>query len=153
MLKLRELDSKYFFDFFMIAIPAVFYDILAPLAITVVLFLMGFKTKRELEAEAIAAVAGDAPPPPKPKEPPPDISDLSVYIENAMQDDFNVLPDAAVPNMDAQKCAKLREYLSSFNYKGNDLISEVDGQYISIFDKGNLIKFITLQNNIKRKGE
>jgi hypothetical protein len=34
-------EKKYFLDFFMIAIPAVFYDLIAPLAVTVVLFLMG----------------------------------------------------------------------------------------------------------------
>ena len=50
MLNISNLDRKYFFDFFMIAIPAVFYDIIAPLAMTVVLFLMGFKTKKETDA-------------------------------------------------------------------------------------------------------
>jgi len=152
MLKLRELDSKYFFDFFMIAIPAVFYDILAPLAITVVLFLMGFKSKRETEAETTEAVTATAPPP-KRKEPPPDIKDVIAYIENAMPEDFQILRDDAVPNMDAANCAKIRKYLSSYIYKENALISNVDGQFVSIFDKGNLIKFITLQNNIQREGE
>jgi hypothetical protein len=149
MLKLRELDSKYFFDFFMIAIPAVFYDIIAPLAVTVVLFLMGFRNKKETQAgEPTEASA-----PPKPKEEPPDINDLTAYIENAMQDEYQILPDDAVPNVDVQKCAKLRKYLASFKYKGNYLISEVNGQFVSIFDKANMIRFITLQSNVQREGE
>jgi len=151
MLNINALENKYFFDFFMIAIPAVFYDLIAPLAVTVVLFLMGFKSKKETEAEAQAEAAQAAPP--LPKEEPPDIKDLKTYIENAMQEDYQILPDEAVPNMDAQNCAKLRKYLSSFIYKGNALISEVDGQYVSIFDKVNLHRFIALQNNVQRKGE
>jgi hypothetical protein len=143
MLGLRNLEQKYFFDFFMIAIPAVFYDLIAPLAITVVLFLMGFKTKKETEAGIITSSS-------KRKEEQPDIKDVTAYIENAIHDEYRILPDDAVPNMDAQKCAKLREYLSSFIYKGNPLVSEHDGQYISIFDKMNLIRFITLQNNVQR---
>jgi hypothetical protein len=148
MLGLRTLDKKYFFDFFMIAIPAIFYDIIAPLAMTVVLFLMGFKSKKGNETGAAVGITTAAPPP-KPKEEPPDIKDLTTYIENAMQEEYQILPDDAVPNMDAQKCAKLRKYLSSFIYKGNPLISEREGQYISIFDKVNLVRFITLQNNIQ----
>jgi hypothetical protein len=153
MLNINDLDRKYFFDFFMIAIPAVFYDIIAPLAMTVVLFLMGFKTKKET-----AAVSGSneeaaitPPSPVKPKEEQPDIKDLTTYIESAMREDFQILPDDAVPNMDVQQCAKFREYLSSFIYKGNPLISGHEGQHVSIFDKANLIRFITLQNNVKRK--
>jgi hypothetical protein len=68
-----------------------------------------------------------------------------------MREDYQILPDDAVPNMDARQCAKFREYLSSFIYKGSPLISERDGQYVSIFDKVNLIRFITLQNNVQRK--
>jgi len=150
ILGLHELDKKYFFDFFMIAIPAVFYDLIAPLAMTVVLFLMGFKSKKETVAEAIAEATTIAPPPLKPKEEQPDIKDLNAYIENAMQDEYQILPDDAVPNMEVQKCAKLREYLSSFIYKGNPLISKRDGQYVSIFDKVNLVRFITLQNNVQK---
>ena len=149
MLSLHSLDSKYFFDFFMIAIPAVFYDLIAPLAMTVVLFLMGFKTKKETEAGGITETPVAAPPP-KPKEEEPDMEDLTAYIENAMREDYQILPDDAVPNMDARRCAKLREYLATFIYKGNPLITEKDGQYISIFDKVNLIRFITLQNNVHR---
>ena len=148
MLNLGDLEQKYMFDFFMIATPAVFYDIIAPLAMTVVLFLMGFKTKKETDDEAISEAAVAAPPP-KPKEEPPDIKDLTAYIENAMQEEYQILPDDAVPNMDARKCTKLRKYLSSFIYKGNPLISEREGQYVSIFDKVNLIRFITLQNNVQ----
>jgi hypothetical protein len=153
MLSLGGLERKYLFDFFMIAIPAVFYDLIAPLAMTVVLFLMGFKTKKEIAT--VSASNEDAaitpPSPVKPKEDPLDIKDLTAYIESAMQDDYQILPDDAVPNVDAQKCVKLRKYLSSFIYKGNPLISGHDGQYVSIFDKANLIRFITLQNNVQRK--
>jgi len=153
ILRLKEIDRKYFFDFFMIAIPAVFYDLLAPLAITVVLFLMGFKSKKEeAEAEAIAEVPASATPP-KPKEEAPSIKDLTTYIENAMQEEYQILPDDAVPNIDAQKCAKCRNYLASFIYKGNPLITESGDQYVSIFDKVNLIRFITLQGNVQRQGE
>jgi hypothetical protein len=157
MLNLRGLEQKYMFDFFMIAIPAIFYDLIAPLAMTVVLFLMGFKwmgavAAAETEAGAEAAITA---PQSKPKEEQPDIKDVTVYIENAMQEEYQILPDDAVPNMEARKCAKFREYLSSFIYKGNPLISERDGHYISIFDKVNLIRFITLQNNVQKitKGE
>jgi hypothetical protein len=45
-----EWDTKYYFDFFMLAIPATLYDLLAPLSLTVVLFLMGWKPAPELEA-------------------------------------------------------------------------------------------------------
>jgi hypothetical protein len=151
MLNIGKLENKYFFDFFMIAIPAVFYDLIAPLAVTVVLFLMGFKSRKEIEAEEQAETVTAAPT--KPKEETPDIKELNTYIENAMQEEYQILPDEAVPNIDAQKCARLRKYLSSFIYKGNVLISETNGQYISIFDKQNLIRFITLQSNVQRKEE
>jgi hypothetical protein len=151
MLNLGNLEQKYLFDFFMIAIPAVFYDLLAPLAMTVVLFLMGFKTKKETEGEVVAgAEAAITASPPKPKEEQPDIKDLTAYIENAMQEEYQILPDDAVPNVEAQMCTKLREHLSSFIYKGNPLISKRNGQYVSIFDKVNLIRFITLQNNVQK---
>ncbi len=151
MLNLNTLDKKYFFDFFMIAIPAVFYDLIAPLAMTVVLFLMGFKTKKETEDGEVVEASPIAPP--KTKEEPPDIKDLTAYIENAMQEEYQILPDEAVPNINVQKCARLRKYLSSFIYKGSPLISEMNGQFVSIFDKVNLIRFITLQNNVQREGE
>jgi hypothetical protein len=151
LLGLGELDQKYMFDFFMMAIPAIFYDIIAPLAITVVLFLMGFKSKKETDAGAGQNATTDAPP--QPREESPDIKDLTAYIENAMQEEYQILPDDQVPNMDAAKCAKFRAYLSSFIYKGNPLVSERDGQYISIFDKVNLLRFITLQDNVKRAEE
>jgi hypothetical protein len=148
MLNLRGLERKYMFDFFMIATPAIFYDLIAPLAMTVVLFLMGFKRKgTETEARTDATITA---PPPKPKEEQPDIKDLTAYIENAMREEYRILADDAVPNMDARMCARFREYLSSFIYKGNPLISERDGQYVSIFDKVNLIRFITLQNNVRK---
>jgi hypothetical protein len=152
LLNIKDLDRKYFFDFFMIAIPAVFYDIIAPLAMTVVLFLMGFKTKKEIATVSASneETAISPPTPVKPKEEHPDIKDLAAYIESAMQEDYQILPDDAVPNMDVQQCAKFREYLSSFIYKGNPLISGHDGQYVSIFDKANLIRFITLQNNVQK---
>jgi TM2 domain-containing membrane protein YozV len=151
MLNLKSLEQKYMFDFFMIAIPAIFYDLIAPLAMTVVLFLMGFKSKKKTEditedgteTEAVAS-------PPNPKEEQPDIKQLTAYIENAMQEEYKILPDDAVPNLDAEAARKCREHLSSFIYKGNPLISERDGQYVSIFDKVNLIRFITLQNNVQR---
>jgi hypothetical protein len=149
MLNLDTLDKKYFFDFFMIATPAIFYDLLAPLAITVVLFLMGFKVKRETEVVVEGIVA--APLEHKPIEEPPDIKDLITYIENAMQEGYQILPDEAVPNMDVQKCIKLRKYLTSYVYKGSPLISWTDGQYISIFGKVDLIRFITLQGYVQRQ--
>jgi hypothetical protein len=149
MLSLGELERKYLFDFFMIAIPAVFYDLIAPLAVTVVLFLMGFQTRKKIEADD-ENVVGIAPSLPKVNDEQPDIVELATYIENAMQEEYQILPDDAVPNMDARVCSRFREYLSSFVYKGNPLISEHDGQYISIFDKVNLIRFITLQNNVQR---
>jgi len=77
--------------------------------------------------------------------------ELTAYIENAMQEEYQILPDDAVQNMDSRRCAKIRSYLSSFIYKGNALISEVNGQFVSIFDKANLIRFITLQCNVQRE--
>jgi hypothetical protein len=152
MIGLKTTERKYFFDFFMLAIPAVFYDIIAPIAMTIVLFLVGFKTKKEGQAGEMPEVSiGGEPSQKLTVEPPPSIKDLTMYIENAMQEEYRILPDNAVPNMDSQKCTKLREYLSSFIYKGNPLISEHGDQYISIFDKVNLIRFITLQNNVQRK--
>ena len=137
----------------MIAIPAVFYDLLAPLSITVVLFLMGFRTRREVETGAVPGASVTESPAPKPKEEQPDINELTAYIENAMQEEYQILPDNSVPNVDAKKCAKLREYLSSFIYKGNPLISGTGDQYVSIFDKTNLMRFIALQCNVQRKGD
>jgi hypothetical protein len=153
MLNLRGLERKYMFDFFMIATAAIFYDFIAPLAMTVVLFLMGFKRKggagaaTETEAGAEAAIAV---PPPKQKEEQPDIKELTAYIENAMQDEYQILADDAVPNTEAQTAQRFREYLSSFIYKGNPIISERDGQFVSIFDKENLKRFIILQNNVQK---
>jgi hypothetical protein len=152
MLNLRGLERKYMFDFFMIATPAIFYDLIAPLAMTVVLFLMGFKWKgaeaaTETEARTDATITE---PPPKPKEEQPDIKDLTAYIENAMQEEYQILADDAVPNTEAQTARKFREYLSSFIYKGNPIISERDGQFVSIFDKENLKRFIVLQNNVQK---
>jgi hypothetical protein len=140
------------FDFFMIATPAIFYDLIAPLAMTVVLFLMGFKRKgteaaTETEARTDATITA---PPPKPKEEQPDIKDLTAYIENAMQEEYQILADDAVPNTEAQTARKFREYLSSFIYKGNPIISERDGQFVSIFDKENLKRSIVLQNNVQK---
>jgi hypothetical protein len=142
MLELKTLDKKYFFDFFMIAIPAIFYDLIAPLAMTVVLFLMGFKTKNGPESEKEAQ---------KPEhENQPDIKDINEYIENAMQKDYSLLDDGAVPDMEARRCAELREYLMQFRYKGSPVISGSGGRYISIFDKDNLKRFIALQYNVQR---
>jgi len=62
MVGLNDMDKKYFFDFFMIATPAVFYDLLAPLAITVVLFLLGFRRKEQ------SAPVVNTPPAPVPEE-------------------------------------------------------------------------------------
>jgi hypothetical protein len=148
MLNLSGLEQKYMFDFFMIATPAIFYDIIAPLAMTVVLFLMGFRRKGTEAAAGEEAVTTTSPP--KPIEEQPDIKDLTAYIENAMQDEYQILADDAVPNTEAHTARKLREYLSSFIYKGNPIISEHDGQFISIFDKDNLKRFIVLQNNVQK---
>jgi hypothetical protein len=140
MLGLKTLDKKYFFDFFMIAIPAIFYDIIAPLAMTVVLFLMGFKAKNGHKTEKEKTA----------REEQPDIKDIIEYIENAMQKDYSLLADGAVPDMEARQCAVLREFLMQFRYKGNPVISSSDGRYISIFDKENLKRFIALQYNVRR---
>jgi hypothetical protein len=148
MLNLNGLEQKYMFDFFMIAIPAIFYDLIAPLAMTVVLFLMGFRRKGTESVAREEAVTTT--PPPKPIEEQPDIKDLTAYIENAMQEEYEILPDDAVPNLDAEAARKYREHLSSFIYKGNPIISERDGQFVSIFDKENLKRFIILQNNVQK---
>jgi hypothetical protein len=140
MLGLKTLDKKYFFDFFMIAIPAIFYDLIAPLAMTVVLFLMGLKAKNGHKPEKEKAA----------REEQPDIKDIIEYIENAMQKDYSLLDDGAVPDMEARRCAELREYLMQFRYKENPVISSSDGRYISIFDKENLKRFIALQYNVQR---
>lgn len=161
MLSLNTLDRKYFFDFFMIATPAIFYDIIAPLAITVVLFLMGFQRKEkpqekpEEKQEKIETEKPDERPQRREKKPtpPPDMKEIKIYIESALQDDFSLLPDDAIGNIEERQCKRFREYLMSFIYKNNPVITEKEGRYISIFDKKNLMRFIDLQYNVQRKGE
>jgi hypothetical protein len=150
MLNLHDLDKKYFFDFFMIAIPAIFYDIIAPLAMTVVLFLMGFKRKEAVEKPEPRRANERTPR--REKHQPPDIKELTIYIDSALQDDFSLLPDDAIGNIEEKQCRKFREYIMAFIYKGNPIISEKAGRYISIFDKTNLKRFVELQYNVHRKG-
>jgi hypothetical protein len=150
MLNLRALDKKYFFDFFMIAIPAIFYDIIAPLAMTVVLFLMGFKRKEDTEKPEPHRVRERIPR--REKHQPPDIKELIIYIDSALQDDFSLFPDDAIGNIEEKQCRKFREYLMAFIYKGNSIIAEKAGRYISIFDKTNLKRFVELQYNVQHKG-
>ena len=167
MLNLRTLDSKYFFDFFMIATPAIFYDLLAPLAVTVVLFLIGFSqreqpTKPEIQKTVTRTPRKQPekqpetpaePPAEKKPEPEPDIEEIMVYIESAVQDDFSLLPDDAIGNIEERQCKKFREYLKSFSYKKKPIISENEGRFVSIFNKVNLKRFMELQYNVQRKGE
>jgi hypothetical protein len=148
MLNLHTLDKKYFFDFFMIAIPAIFYDIIAPLAMTVVLFLMGFK-KKDAEKPEQHRVRERTP---RREKQPPDIKELTIYIDSALQDDFSLLPDDAIGNIEEKQCRKFREYLMAFIYKGNPIVTEKLGRYISIFDKTNLKRFVELQYNVQHKG-
>jgi hypothetical protein len=150
MLNLHTLDKKYFFDFFMIAIPAVFYDIIAPLAMTVVLFLMGFRKKEATDKPEPRKAGARAPR--HEKHQMPDIKELAVYIDSALQDDFSLLPDNAVGGIEEKQCRKFREYLTAFIYKGNPIIAEKAGRYISIFDKTNLKRFVELQFNVQRAG-
>jgi TM2 domain-containing membrane protein YozV len=150
MLSLHTLDKKYFFDFFMIAIPAIFYDIIAPLAMTVVLFLMGFKAKEAAGKPEAHKTREQTPK--REKRQPPDLKELTVYIESALQDDFSLLPDDAIGNIEEKQCRKFREYLMTFIYKGNSIITEKSGRYISIFDKTNLKRFVELQYNVQRAG-
>jgi hypothetical protein len=149
MLNLHALDKKYFFDFFMIAIPAIFYDIIAPLAMTVVLFLMGFKKKEAADKAEPRRVRERISR--REKYQPPDIKELAIYIDSALQDDFSLLPDDAVGNIEEKQCRNFREYLMAFIYKGNPIISEKAGRYISIFDKTNLKRFVELQYNVQHK--
>ena len=63
MLALPELDIKYIFDFAMLVLPAVFYDLLAPLSITVVLFLMGISRKQpDIPLPTVASTPEEIPP-------------------------------------------------------------------------------------------
>jgi hypothetical protein len=157
MLSLHTLNKKYFFDFFMIATPAIFYDIIAPLAITVVLFLIGFqrKEKPQLVVKPEQKKTTTEKPPQREKKPEvkPDMKEVKIYIESALQDDFSLLPDDAIGNIEERQCKRFREYLMSFLYKGNPVITEKEGRYVSIFDKKNLMRFIDLQYNVQRKGE
>jgi hypothetical protein len=150
MLNLHTLDKKYFFDFFMIAIPAIFYDILAPLAMTVVLFLMGFKRKESADKPEPRRIRERIPR--HEKRQPPDSKELAAYIDSALQDDFSLLPDDAIGGIEEKQCRRFREYLMAFIYKGNPIISEKAGRYISIFDKTNLKRFVELQYNVQHKG-
>jgi hypothetical protein len=149
MLNLPALDKKYFFDFFMIAIPAVFYDIIAPLAMTVVLFLMGFKKKEVMERPERRGAGDRAARNGKQRR--PDLKELTDYIDSALQDDFSLLPDGAVGNIEEKQCRGLREYLTAFLYKGAPVITEKAGRRISIFDKTNLKRFVELQYNVQRR--
>jgi TM2 domain-containing membrane protein YozV len=151
MLDLQNLEKKYFFDFFMIAIPAVFYDLIAPLAMTVVLFLMGFKMKAAPEKPGIHRTREQAPY--REKRQPPDLKELTIYIESALQDDFSLLPDDVIGNIEEKQCRKFREYLMNFIYKGNPIITGKSGRYISVFDKQNLKRFVELYYNVQRSGD
>jgi hypothetical protein len=155
MLGLHTLDRKYFFDFFMIATPAVFYDIIAPLSITVVLFLLGFK-KKDQPAPAKPEPKKIVEKPvrrEKPVETKPDLTEVTIYIDSALQDDYSLLPDDAIGNIEDRQCKQFREYLMTFIYKNNSIITEKDGRFISTFDKKNLKRFIELQYNVQRKGD
>jgi len=161
MLSLNTLDRKYFFDFFMIATPAIFYDIIAPLAITVVLFLMGFQHKEKQQekpqqkTEKVISEKSEERPQRREKKtiPAPDLKEIKIYIESAVQDDFSLLPDDAIGNIEERQCKRFREYLMSFIYKNNPVIIEKEGRYKSIFNKKNLLRFVDLQYNVQRKGE
>ena len=161
LLHLPELEARYFFDFFMIATPAVFYDIIAPLAITIVLFLLGLNKKEHpIPAEPPVPAKQE---PKKPAEPQvtkekkpeakPALKEIIIYIESALQDDFSLLHDDAIGNIEERQCRKFRKYLMSFFYKSNPIIVEKDGRFVSTFDKKNLKRFIELQYNVERKGE
>jgi hypothetical protein len=152
MLGLHTLDKKYFFDFFMIAIPAIFYDIIAPLAMTVVLFLMGFRKKEASNRPESHSHRIKERIPRREKQQPPELKELTIYIDSALQDDFSLLPDDAIGNIEEKQCRRFREYLMTFIYKGNPIITDKAGRYISIFDKINLKRFIELQYNVQRKG-
>lgn len=151
MLGLNELDKKYYFDFFMIATPAIFYDLIAPLAMTVVLFLMGFKAKEAAEKPEVPK-ARERTPRREKQQQPPELKELAIYIESALQDDFSLLPDDAIGNIEERQCKRFREYLQTFIYKGNPIITEKTGRYISIFDKQNLKRFVELYYNVQRAG-
>jgi hypothetical protein len=140
MLGLKSLNKKYFFDFFMIAIPAIFYDLIAPLAVTIVLFLMGFKNKNSQKIEVK----------PDEIENRPEYKEIAEYINNAVQDDYSLLADEDIPKIDSQNCKKAREFLMSFVYKNRPVIEEKEGQLFSIFDKEILKRFIALQYNVQR---
>ena len=145
----------------MIATPAVFYDIIAPLAITIVLFLFGLNKKEHpIPAESPVPAKQE---PKKPGEPQvakekkseakPALKEIIIYIESALQDDFSLLPDDAIGNIEERQCRKFRKYLMSFFYKSTPIIVEKDGRFVSTFDKKNLKRFIELQYNVERKGE
>jgi hypothetical protein len=146
MLSIKNLDTKYAFDFFMIAIPAVFYDLIAPLAMTVVLFLINTGSVKKKPKPEVK--------PPEKNNEIPDEAEITDYLNRAMQPDGKIiLHDDEVPGMSDRRSRALREYLMTFVYKGNDVISEQDGQYVSYFNRENLIKFYALQFSIKRKEE
>jgi hypothetical protein len=155
LLQLPELEPRYFFDFFMIATPAVFYDIIAPLAITIVLFLLGFNKKEQPIHAVLPEPVKPEPQVLKEKEPEakPDINEIIIYIENALQDDHSLLSDDAIRNIEEAQCKKMRKYLMTFFYKNNPIIIEKDDGFFSIFDKKNLKRFIELQYNVERKEE
>jgi len=161
LLHLPELETRYFFDFFMIATPAVFYDIIAPLAITIVLFLLGLNKKEQpISAAPLVPVkpepkkqAESQLPKEKKPEVKPDLNEIIIYIESALQDDFSLLPDDAIGNIEERQCRKFRKFLMSYHYKDNQIIIKKDGRFVSTFDKKNLKRFIELQYNVQRKGE
>ena len=150
-LNLRNTETRYIFDFLMLAGFAALYDILAPLSIT--LFLIGFVKKEEparpkqLTRKPIERMQQSE----KQPEVKPDIKEVIVYIESALQDDFSLLPDDEIGNIEERQCKKFREYLSSFFYKDSPIITENEGRFVSMFDRTNLKKFIELQHNVRRK--
>jgi hypothetical protein len=118
---------------------------------TVVLFLMGFKAKEAAEKPEVSK-ARERTPRREKQQQPPELKELAIYIESALQDDFSLLPDDAIGNIEERQCKRFREYLQTFIYKGNPIITEKTGRFISIFDKQNLKRFVELYYNVQRAG-
>lgn len=153
LLDIKKLETKYSFDFFMIAIPAVFYDLIAPIAMMVVLFLMGFGKNGARVSVKETEPAKKAEPESKKSEASPPVEELIAYINNALQDDLSLCPDDAVRGIEKERCAEYRKFLMTFIYKDKPVIDERNGRWVAIFARDNFNRFIKLQCNVRRSSE
>lgn len=86
------------------------------------------------------------------KEKFPSIDEVTAYIEGALQNDLSLLPDGEIPQTDRRRAMEIRKFISSFSYKGKHIIEKQNGRWVSIFNKENMKRFISIQYDTRRMG-